>query len=857
MLQLFDQTSEACIAFEAIEQSRKTGTYAQSGWGNALPWLKYDEAAAVVTDDSGITMTLGLDTAAVSAGNVDASQLRFYLGVTSLNGTWLGLQEVDTQFFYCGAPSPRTSKGGGTSKPTNWLKYGNSFRDVFQCDLEELFDREPLFYEPFLMDEATEMLFPVPVLIRDYVDSLGDKLNENFNFADEADDVYLRRFALFDSLTGLNSDGHTVYPQVLRYAKKMKLKISSFSNDASRIKPPVLELIYGAREPRLGLWSKDMRYDSIQFSVEYSMERSDYDQTMYAFFTTTCVLSGLAAFLRWQHWCFRNLRIASTSRRRRGAGEDENQPVLGYAGAAGGDLAMRGRDCVGIQQLLRSQQWAGLVILAHSWAIFNFALLWSVCTTYFVLFKMQSETEAAYILLPPNKGYQDESDDYFFLRTLLFTMTFNHTIFLLYQIYLQCTSDVFFVDMETGAGLLPSNATSPNVATATQSTSGVSGWRRILIANEWTKLCGTRRTSIEFTLFWMTYALVGNDLQYLSTPQPNLNDHDAFSCGADSEPNFLLRFASTTWWFAVLEIFQLVMQHLRRYLACVGMESEPLGQQLVDLCTTAKISVVSLVDTYHGYVLFCDSSADSADTSIRDLTKQLLMEMKGDRHAARRGPSHLADRPGFEDVQAFELYISDGWLRWYKQLQLKLESVARKHPQGTGAGGGSDWNNIPGHSRSRRQSGIFSTMKQSIEERQGVLLIGGMEVLNEKLLKFLKRQYTGDLEWEAVSYANTSLSWLWHMLRTVPREIRESRMENVLVPDACHRFTRCGLYGIEFELWLRDVLTFAVVDLWFNDTTTSIFVTYATYQALRLTRMFFGAISLSQSSLVDSTFLFK
>jgi len=98
----------------------------------------------------------------------------------------------------------------------------------------------------------------------------------------------------------------------------------------------------------------------------------------------------------------------------------------------------------------------------------------------------------------------------------------------------------------------------------------------------------------------------------------------------------LLRFCSTTWWFIALELAQLGAQHLRGHLACVGLELEPRGQHFVDLCTVAKVSVLLLDDNYHGYLLYCDSSAESADTSLRSLTRQLLVEMKV---LPYRGPS--------------------------------------------------------------------------------------------------------------------------------------------------------------------------------------------------------------------------
>ena len=110
--------------------------------------------------------------------------------------------------------------------------------------------------------------------------------------------------------------------------------------------------------------------------------------------------------------------------------------------------------------------------------------------------------------------------------------------------------------------------------------------------------------------------------------QPRIDDHNPLSCGSDLPRNMLLRFCSSTWWFIILEVGQLLIQHFRSYLACVGLETEPKGAAFVDLCTVAKVSVLLLDDNYHGYLLYCDSSAESADTSLRSLTRQILVEMK-------------------------------------------------------------------------------------------------------------------------------------------------------------------------------------------------------------------------------------
>lgn len=65
---------------------------------------------------------MALDPSAVAAGNADAAELDFYLSTTALNGTWLGLSKLTTQFFYCPAGGFKTR--GGSGHATSWLRCG-------------------------------------------------------------------------------------------------------------------------------------------------------------------------------------------------------------------------------------------------------------------------------------------------------------------------------------------------------------------------------------------------------------------------------------------------------------------------------------------------------------------------------------------------------------------------------------------------------------------------------------------------------------------------------------------------------------------------------------------------------------
>ena len=69
----------------------------------------------------------------------------------------------------------------------------------------------------------------------------------------------------------------------------------------------------------------------------------------------------------------------------------------------------------------------------------------------------------------------------------------------------------------------------------------MSVWRRIFVANEWAKLQTARPTSIYFTLLMFAFVMVGCDLKYLATPQPDINDH------TEGELNLFLRSDFLPW----------------------------------------------------------------------------------------------------------------------------------------------------------------------------------------------------------------------------------------------------------------------------------------------------------------------
>ncbi len=88
----------------------------------------------------------------------------------------------------------------------HWSGFGLSYRREYSCEPKNLLEEEMFLYDMYLVEESSDScdgdpsisdcLYPVPVLIRNLV-----KVNQfpNFNQPDGMDDVYTRRFFLFDN----------------------------------------------------------------------------------------------------------------------------------------------------------------------------------------------------------------------------------------------------------------------------------------------------------------------------------------------------------------------------------------------------------------------------------------------------------------------------------------------------------------------------------------------------------------------------------------------------------------------------------------------------------------------------------
>ena len=99
-----------------------------------------------------------------------------------------------------------------------------------------------VFYDPYLVDYGnSEKLFPVPVRVVN-LRKRGRFPNVNEVPQDEEDDVYVRRFFLYDQISSKESVKEG--PKLVRYAKKIVVTTSVQESAPSRILPPVIQIEY-------------------------------------------------------------------------------------------------------------------------------------------------------------------------------------------------------------------------------------------------------------------------------------------------------------------------------------------------------------------------------------------------------------------------------------------------------------------------------------------------------------------------------------------------------------------------------------------------------------------------------------
>ena len=498
-LQLYDDQATACSTYQSITSSRGSNYVSDvTNWVIGMPWLYFagGSSACFAT----------IDTQSVTLKNY---QLQYILGTFTMNGTFLGYQPLNSLLSYCGRPGPRSSTGGGTNSNSKYQYFADVTYDKYACDLTSLYDSQQLFYELYLVGSA---FVPVPVRVVNLrmgaSSSKPNRLNPTKNLCDTGD-VLVRRFYLFDSISGL-STGSTGLPVVMRYASSIILEVSQVKGGVRSIYPPVLTVQYTEVSPP----AADSAAAIVYYTVEgrFTSNLDSFFTVLFGFFISGVVLTGLLFLLRYVNWNTRNTRSVTTTITSTGIGGLNSKVLI--------DLT---------------------VILWHSWVLVFFPFTVLVTWYGFVFFKLQSYPA---ILLPPVSNLFSSESPYYSFTVMLHVLTFFQAAYVLSLIRKQSNADIFFLDWE-----------STKTRTG-QKKGNVSVWRTILVANEYSEMQIKRKTDIKFTLFFMVLVLIGLNYQFNATQQPNILDLSR------APQNVILRFAETTFWWLVFSLGQYLWKFL-------------------------------------------------------------------------------------------------------------------------------------------------------------------------------------------------------------------------------------------------------------------------------------------------------
>ena len=234
----------------------------------------------------------------------------------------------------------------------------------------------------------------------------------------------------------------------------------------------------------------------------------------------------------------------------------------------------------------------------------------------------------------------------------------------------------------------------------------------------------------------------------------------------------ILRFVNVTWLWIVIEIVQLVFVDQIWY-RFIGEYPE---SQFLDMCVIAKISVFILDERYHGYYMHCRSPHEHADANMVEIDKNLA-KMRDNLVVNDPMQGVTTDSDGNPDFNVFEVNITRPWREHYDAIYRKVKASAKSKDA------------------SKATALKFKTRKQ----------------VNKFLQAFVDNPQ--DTEYPRRNMDNYFINS--HLRVPPPEEVNNS----ILIGDKYNRFTSTLFLGVELDLALFNILTWAVVDLWVGDDT--------------------------------------
>ena len=209
---------------------------------------------------------------------------------------------------------------------------------------------------------------------------------------------------------------------------------------------------------------------------------------------------------------------------------------------------------------------------------------------------------------------------------------------------------------------------------------------------------------------------------------------------------------------------------------------------------------------------------------MSEIAKQLREEERfGSGHDALEGLPE-----GAEGVQTFEIHVSAPWKEKYDQVYgtLMQQEVME---------------------RQRTRNTLGFAMKNDNSGKAPDTLLKASTNLNRFLIGFFKKNLP-DFDYR-IAENNYSHRWL-----RMPPEMHADQAMSIFYPDPDYAFVNTVLYGCEWDLMLFNVLSFSVMNIWYN-VLISALVAYTMDMVLVAVRGNLGKQNVASKTMVDSSFL--
>ena len=469
VLQMYKESTPQCSALKNLASASSTlqnSFYNDAGWKQNLPWLYYSSTGdKVIYQSNRVKAKMTLSSS--SSDSARYSNIPFKLAKYALDGAFLGWETLSNQIFLCPVAY--------TDSP-NFMKVGHSILKTWQFDLQPLVDRTlalknlNYFFELFLVDYNGDLI-DVPVLIDNFVDSSGTYPNRGST--DESKWRFVRRFFLYENISATEGTGEYLNPtKASTYATFIHESRLVFELDRGgdeTIYVPYLHLFY--RTITSSLVTTQYPTEVI-IVVQWKMSYSHFYDVALGFLIAIHVLVLIWVIWRAYKWILLHPQ------------NYESAFFIFY---------------IGVQLIYETFKiWSTLIF----WFLFVCSFVW------FVTFKLAS---AFYVLLPDN---YDWVSNYRTPEIIFGCMVSIRIIVIAYEIYLQWSIDIFFLDREQRKD---DPAISPNA------------WRLIFVANEYNEMQMMTYINIELTLFWFVFFIDGLGWDNWSTYNSKLETSQDYS----------------------------------------------------------------------------------------------------------------------------------------------------------------------------------------------------------------------------------------------------------------------------------------------------------------------------------------